>query len=247
MNYDTWDYSHNSWIPKETNEQIYELFKSNSSDTVGSYIIWLNKNHPQFLYNYRENVFPRLLEFNHFDIADYLLEEKIYTFNEKIAKACAFHIGLDFKDNVFSYWLNKVKTLNKHDQHSVYSKFWSEFLGYQFLRQEEVKNNLPNLVEVFDKVPFYIDSEYDIVNGYLIKAREDFFKNRLPNHPEDLQLTILQQIALLSAQHYPQFKSTFEEEFQKYPSLISVFDKVQFYEKLNQLLEPKNNTKKNKI
>lgn len=250
MNYYHWDYTHNSWIPESTNKNIYEFFKTETTDNVQIFLNWLNENQKDFCFTYRENIFSRLLEFKHFLAADCLLNHKIYFFNEKIAKSCSFNMSMNFQEDVFEYWLDKVKLLHKHDQHSAYSQFWKEFLGYQFLREEEIHQNIPNLHFVFGKVPFYITSEYDIVNGYLMKNRAEFYKNRLPNFTEDSRLTVLNEISLLCGQIHPEFKSSFKEEFQKYPDLISIFEKAESYQKIQnnlKVLDLENLNSKNDI
>lgn len=249
MNYFHWDYNHTSWIPEATNKNINDFLKTETTDNVHKYLIWLNDNHKDFCYTYRENIFPQLLEFNHFFIADHLLKNKIYFFNEKIAKSCSFNMAMNFKEDMFIYWLDKVKTLNRHDQNSVYSHFWKEFLCFQFLRENEIHQNIPNLHFVFGKVPFYILSEYDIVNGYLMKNREDFYKNKFSNFTETSKITIMNEISLLCGQIHPEFKSIFKEEFEQYPDLINIFEKAESFQNLQNNLKnhSKNHTLKNNI
>lgn len=247
MNYHEWDYDTTGWTPKDTNENIRNLLKTESIHTIKEFTYWLSKNHSDFAYSYRDVFIPALLESQHFTFVDELLENKTYRFDEKISKNCGFYLGLNFNDNFFNYWKNQAKKLDRHTQSTSYKNFWHEFFSYQFLRSEDVMNNLPNLEYVFDKIPFYMDSEYDIINGYLIKSREDFFKNRLPNLDKELRPIILQKLAILCGQHYSQFKSTFQEEFKNFPEFFSTFDKAASYQKLNQQFESKPSSKKTKI
>lgn len=247
MNYTNWDYTLSSYFPEHIRDNIEELFKTQSSETIKNFYYWLADNHKEFAFMYRDNLISSLLKHRHFDLTEQLFTDKIYQFDEKIAVKCAFYLGLDFDDTFFDYWREKVQTLDRHSQSSAYKKFWHEFFSYQFLKSEEIMNNLPNLVYVFDKVPFYIQSEYDIVNGYLIKSRENFFTNRLRNLQKDLQPVILQQVAILCGIHYSEFKSTFLEEFQNFPEIFETFTKAQFYQTLNNKFEHKPSGKKTKI
>lgn len=247
VNYIDWDYTTRGYIPKELNKNIKELIKNENSDTIKEFFNYLTDNHKEFSFIYRENLIPVLLQHQYFDIAEELFKNKVYNFDEKIAEQCGYNLGLEFEENFFNYWADKVKEMNRHSQSATYKKFWNSFLFFQFLRSEEVLDNLPTLVYVFDKVPFYIQSEYDIVNGYFIKSREDFFKNRMKSLEKNSQLNILQQIAILCGLHYSQFKSTFEEEFQRFPEMFDIFNKAQFYKNLNDKFELKPSTKKTKI
>lgn len=247
MIYHEWNYDFKGWVPEETNKNIKQFLKTESFDSIKEFSYWLVKNHPDFSFSYRDNFISTLLENQHFLLVDELFDNKTYRFDEKISKNCGFYLGLNFNENFFNYWRNQVKNLDRHTQSASYKNFWHEFFSYQFLRSEEVINNLSNLEYVFDKVPFYIESEYDIVNGYLIKAREDFLKNRLPNLDKELKPIVLQKLAILCGQYYPEFKSTFQEEFQKFPEIFDTFNKVANYQKLNQKLDAKPISKKTKI
>lgn len=246
MNYHNWDYSYNSWIPTQTNKDISQLLLNSDTTQSSEYIHWLHMNHQDFAFSFREFIFPRIIEFKHFSLADDLLDKKLYYFDEKIAKSCAFKISISFEEDVFNYWNAHVIKMNPHDQSSVYKKFWEEFLSYQFQRSEEFNNNLPHLSYIFDKVPFYINSNYDLLNSYLIKSREGFFK-KLSTLEKDSQFILLQQLSILCGQNYPESKAAFKEEFQHFPELLEIFDKTVFYEKLNHSLQPKHFTKKVKI
>lgn len=247
MNYTDWDYETKHFIPQDTNKNIKEFIKTQNPEQIKDFFYWLSNNHKEFSFMYRDNLICHLLQHQNFNLAEELFTNKVYNFDEKIAMQCAFTLGLNFEETFFNYWREKVQDFDRHTQSSVYKKFWHEFFSYQFLRSEEIINNLPNLVYVFDKVPFYIESEYDIVNGYLINSRADFFKNRLNSLDKNIRPILLQQIATLCGLHYSRFKSTFEEEFQNFPEIFETFNKAQFYKNLNDKFDNKPSGKKTKI
>lgn len=245
MNFHNWNYSTQSFLPSETNANINKLLKSSNSALSKDFIFWLSTQQTDFLFQFQDFIFTKILEFKHFSLADECLNKKIISFNEKVAKSCAFNISLSFNNEVFDYWNLKVKGLNSHEQSSVYKKFWEEFFSYQFQRNDEVYDNLPNLSYVFNKAPFYIESNFDITNSYLMKSRSSFFESQ--SLDKDLKFLILKSIAMLCATHYPSSKITFQEEFQKFPEMFEIFDKSLLYEHLNKNLVSKNLSKLSKI
>lgn len=247
MNYNEWDYTFSSNISQSTTKNIAEFLKTQSSDSVKDFYCWLADNRKEFVSFSREYLITYLLLHEHFDVANELFNHKTYTFDKNIAQNCAFHLSLDFKENIFDYWNTQVKKLNSHEQSASYKKFWDEFLGYQFLNNDRIMDNLPNLVYVFDKAPFYIHSNYDIVNGYLISSRKEFFKSSIKNLDNDLSSLVLQQVAILCGTHYPQCKSTFEEEFQNFPNMLDLFNKTLLYQNLNNKFQSKPSSKQTKI
>lgn len=247
MDYMKWDYSITLFIPTITNEAINDFFRISSEKDVEEYMAWLNHYHKDFSFQFKEFIFSRLLEHKHFEVATSLLDTQTYFFNEKLAKQCSFRICLSFNEDVLDYWISKVKILTTHEQSSIYKNFWEEFFSYQFQRNEYINDNLSHLIYVFEKVPFYINSDYDLLNSYLIKSRSDFFKNTLPNLDQNLQFTLLNNISMLCGQYFPDSKVSFKEEFQNFPDLLNLFDKAVFHNKLTTNLVPKSFSKKSKI
>ena len=241
MNFDNWNYDSSSWLPDDTKNNIYNLFKSSSSENIYQFLNFLNENHNYFLISYKDFIISKLIEFKQYKIVDYLINEKIINFDVKIANLCITNITLNFELDDFNYFCEKINIFNNHDKHSVYKSFWNEFLSYQFMRNEDFHTSIHNLNIVFEKIPFYILSEYDIVNGYLIKFREDFFNTKISNYlTKENNVFLLNQIAILCGQKYPDFESTFKEEFTKFPELILLFEKSVFNTKLTKNLPLKN-------
>lgn len=241
------DYSTNSWMPDKTKMFIYYFIRDNEENEIIELMDWLYTNKNDFFTTFQNFITARLLEFDYFDISEKLLNEKKTIFNLKTSDSCISNFTLNFKQPYFDYWLSKINQYNENDKNTTIKNFWKEFLSYQFLRDEDVENNITNLHYVFDKIPFYKASNYDMFNGYLIKFREDFINQKSGNlSPKNKQL-VIENLSYFCGVYYPNFKSTFEEEFQKYPDAVYFFNKGSLLNKLDDNLSHKKNNSKTKI
>lgn len=241
------DYSSNGWMPDKTKMFIYYFIRDNEKHEIIELMDWLHTNQNDFFTTYQNFMTARLLEFNHTDISEKLLNEKKTIFNLKTSDSCISIFSLSFNQIHFDYWLSKINQYNENDKNTALKNFWKEFLSYQFQREPEVEKNLPNLHYIFDKVPFYKESNYDILNGYFIKFREDFINKKSDNLSKKNKQIVIENLAYLCGVYYSNFKSTFEEEFQKYPESLYHFNKGALLNKLDNNLTSKKNTQKLKI
>lgn len=244
--YTQWDYS-NGWLPEDTKMGMYYLFQEGDTKKIIDFLTWLKEENSQFMFNHKDFIFTRLVEFKHFSITDTLCTTKPYQFDEKIAKTCAGNLSLTFDCESFDYWKKSVDKLEPSQQSTVIRKFWSEFLTYQFIRAEEFDEHLPNLKYVFEKIPFYLDLERELSNGYFIKERADFLNDKTSRLKPHQQHTLLSQLGFLCATYHLEAKDLFMEEFANYPVAIDAFNTVLLHKTLEETLDVKKNSSKMKI
>lgn len=238
-----WDYE-SFWINEETNKNIDQLFKSDSKKTK-EFIQFLKKEKVDFLISKRDLIFVRLIFYNHHNIAEELIEEKYFRLDETIFKEFSFSLGLKFDKDVFDYFLKKLKEFNLENNKKILTNFWENFLLYQFIKIEEVQENIKNLQYVINKIPFYVDNS-EIINKYLIESRKQSLKHQYDNLKYNNQETkiivndLLKTLTINIAKKYPQHEIDFYEEFQNFPEYCEIFHKLVLKNKLDdQLLEKK--------
>ena len=246
--YTQWDYSNSFSMADNTKMGIYYILKEGDPKKINNFLSWLKEEQSSFMFNRRDFIFTRLIEFKHFSIADELCSIKPYQFDEKIAKTCASNLSITFNVESFDYWKVLVEKLNDSQQSTIIKSFWGEFLSSQFLRPKDFEQSLKNLSYVFDKVPFYMDSKHNIYNDYFIKERKDFFINQLPNNMNiDQQRELLKQIGILCANKYSHAKDLFMEEFANHPAAMEAFNTVVLHGLLDDSLKSKKSVSKIKI
>lgn len=237
----------NSFLSEEAKTAIYFLFKIADKDITD--LVTQNKvNNPDFIIEQKEFIFAKLIAQENFTIADELLNKKIYQFDQKIAKFCCSNIALKFNQNAFDYWIDKVKKMefpNYPDE--ILRSFWDEFLSLQFIFNDDFNDNILKLNYVFEKASFYTDLNKDMSNGYLIKERANFFKEKINNLNNSNKNELFHQIGLLCGNYYPHAQDLFKEEFENYPIALQSFSSSTLSQKLEQYLEQKKITTKTKI
>lgn len=245
MDYTKWNYDNKSLMNYKTKMGIYNLFKAGDTEEITEYLNWLKSSHPNFMFNNKDFIFPRLAEFHLFEIADSFFAIKPYQFDEKMAKKITFNLSLSFDDDVFNYWLSKLPALDKFKQNSVHKDFWPNFLCFHFIRNEDVSNNINNLFKIFGNVIFYEKNELEY--GFFSRAREEFFAKGMVKLNKNNKEILFHTIGLLCAEHQPEFKNVFMIEFEKYPSAIRGFETFEFNKKLENDLPYKYDNHKSKI
>lgn len=212
----------NFFLSEETKIGLFNYFKLHKEKDVADLLYWINSEHQNLIFDQREFIFPRILQFKHFRLADKLIEDNIVYFDEKIAKSCSFHLALEFDNDIFDFWLLKVEQNEKRFQ--MIKDFWSEFLNFQFQRDDEVDGNLNNLKYVINKIPFYEKSSYDMKNGSLIKMRSKFFTKDINDLQEKNKEKILVLLGSLLGENYFLFEESIQEEFKSFPLIIDKFN-----------------------
>lgn len=242
QNYTQWNYSN---LNDDTKMGIYHLFKDSDSAQIKQFLNWLDETQSSFMFSHRDFIFSRLIEFNHYNLSDEFMAIKPYQFDEKIANTIIFHQAISFTEDAFNYLADKIDLLDIYKKTSIYKNFWSEFLTFQFQRNEEVDNNLKNLSATFKRIPFYGNKEIEY--GFYTRSREEFLTKQIFKLTPYNQEKILQSIGLECAQYQPDSTKTFYAEFEKYPEAIKGFELFNFNKKLNNSLTEKNSIKNIKI
>jgi hypothetical protein len=241
-----WDYSSN--LNPGTNQNIDDLLKK-SSKIVKEFIDWLVQEEPTFLLLFRGLIITRMISNRHDDIAEELFNKKLIFFDEKMAEEFSFSLGLKFDRHLFDYFYEKAQIKESF----TIKKFWKNFLTYQFLRPEEIMENISNLEYVFEKIPFYASKKEEMKNKYIIDSRKEFFKHQ-KDHLQFLDFNtikvtnhLMNRLTHLVALKYPEFKEEFDEEFFHFPTYCSIFEKIRLKIQLNQKLDSKEKIKSLKI
>ncbi len=249
-NFRYWEYE-SFWINEETNKNIDQLLKNNPEKTK-EFIQFLKKEKVDFLVSKRDLIFVRLISYDYYNIAEKLIEEKYFRLDETIFKEFSFSLGLKFDKDVFDYFLKKLKEFNLQNNKNILTNFWENFLLYQFIKIEEIEENIKNLQYVINKVPFYVDKS-EIINKYLIESRKQFLKHQddsLKYNNQETKIIVndlLKTLVIDIAKQYPHHAKEFYEEFQKFPEFCEIFHKIVLKNQLDNKLLEKNKIGFNKI
>lgn len=243
--YTQWDYSNSFSMADNTKMGIYYILKEGDPKKINNFLSWLKEEQSSFMFNRRDFIFTRLVEFKHFSIADDFCSIKHYQFDERIAKTCASNLSITFNVESFNYWKNHLEKLNESQQSIVIRSFWGEFLSSQFIQPQDYEKGLENLLYVFEKIPFYIDLGRVSSNYYLIKERAEFFDKSSLNTNQQNQL--LKQIGIMCANKYSHAKDLFMEEFAKHHVALEAFNTVLLHNTLHESLKSKKSVSKIKI
>lgn len=247
MNYKFWDYSVSNFMNKCTEDNMLNFFESSSSEKIEIYIEWLNVNKNEFLLHFNSRIICDLVKFENYSLVDNLIEKKIINFNQKSADLLFFRMSILFNKKNFDYTCEKVNKIDSLKIFPIYIEFWKNFLSFQFQNNDDVNNKIENIDYVFQKIPFYISDKYDIKNKSLVDSRKEFFEKIFSTLDDNYKSIFLKELTILCAKKYPQFKTIFKEEFEKYPEALNIFEKTLFYENMKKNFPVKKNEKKKKI